>query len=223
MQAPYESSLTPDSGLKKTVIASLVIHLLVFTGFVVGSLIRPSTTVSKTPYLFDMVNVQTPYRYHAPRTTPVREVPALPKPKAAPKPAVKKEAGKNLTSKKMKEAENKPAPPEEKPQTEEAPSDAREEAALPQQNEMRLGISGVPDYFRMQLQRAIEQNWRTVPQELLGSETRLAVTISFTLQKNGQITDIQILESSWNSLLDKLAIRAVEKAKVPPIPDKIDA
>ncbi|MBL8026306.1 MAG: hypothetical protein JNL74_07835, partial [Fibrobacteres bacterium] len=32
------------------------------------------------------------------------------------------------------------------------------------------------------------------------------------------ITGLEIVESSWNSLLDKFAMRAIGKAKIPPLP-----
>jgi TonB family protein len=228
MQNNYESLVEADSGLKKIILVSIALHVLLLTGFIITSLIRPNAVVPKTPYLFDMVSVQTPYRYHAPRTSAPVAAPVIPKPKSAPKPAAaKKETGKNFTTQKVKETpkkvEAKPAPPTENTPPEETKGEGKEEAATPLQNEMSIGKSDFPySYYGAQIRNAVEQNWRATPQELLGSENQLVVVITFVIQKNGRVTDLQILESSWNSILDKLALRAIEKAKIPPIPGSDD-
>ncbi|MFH0921382.1 MAG: TonB family protein [Fibrobacterota bacterium] len=228
VQNPYESPMQADDGLKKTVIISIALHVAALMAFVIGSLVHPRDTVPKTPFLFDMVNVQTPYRYRAPRSVVPVAVPLPQKEKNIPKAAPKKAVGKNFTSQKTKETPKK----EETKSVESAderPSDdkvdAKEEAAAaPMQNEMSIGKSDFPfSYYGAQIRNAVEQNWRTTPQELLGSESQLVVVITFVIRKNGQVSELQILESSWNSILDKLALRAIEKAKIPPIPGNDDS
>ena len=194
------SQATPDRKLKRTVIISLVLHLAVLGFFTFKNvLFRKKRTVKKV-YLFDMVNPSpAPREYRRPAPPPEKpkekkkvEKKALAKPKPAPKAI--------STKKPEKKAE---APPKEEVLD----------------NEMRLARPDFPfHYYEQQIIRAVERNWNTTPQELLGAEEMLAVVVKFDIRKNGQVANVSIVESSWNSLLDKLAIRAIETAKIPPIP-----
>jgi TonB family protein len=90
-------------------------------------------------------------------------------------------------------------------------------------NEMTIQQPDFPySYYGAQIRNAVEQNWRQTPQELLGSESQLVVLVKFTIGKNGRVSGLEIVESSWNSLLDKFALRAIEKAKIPPLPGEFN-
>lgn len=221
----FEPGMAQRDGLRKMIYASIGFHVFLCILFPVLSLINPSPKVVSKTYLFDMVDVK-PRARRAAAAAPKVKTPE-PVKKAAP-PAVVKKMEKAISTRKeapAKEAAKKEeaAPVQPAEQTAEAPSsDARESTESTDNslsNEMTIGKADFPySYYGAQIRNAVEQNWRQTPQELLGSEAQLVVVVRFTIQKNGKVADLQITESSWNSLLDKLALRAIEKARIPPIP-----
>jgi len=199
---------------KKAVTVSLVLHLFVIISFTLHDMMKPRQVVKKA-YLFDMVNTRPqPRRFAAPPVAKPREV----KKQEPAKKTVEKPKEKAISTKKAKKEEKQKEEPKEQLQDE--PKETVQEKDAPQtlQNEMTISQPDFPfKYYYQQIINAVERNWNP-PQELLGSEMQLAVEVKFRLLKNGQGTDLEISESSWNTILDKLALRAIEKARIPPIP-----
>lgn len=79
-------------------------------------------------------------------------------------------------------------------------------------DQFEMGNFCCPEYLGMMLQR-IRQNWSS--RQPTGGVT----TIKFTVQRDGMLTDIQVLRSSAQPMLDFLAQRAVLAARqLPPLP-----
>jgi TonB family protein len=212
----FELTENRKSGFRKLVLVSLTLHVSLFILVPLLSSIHGKARVVPQNYFFDMVDARQRWKPPATRTRPV-EPAKKEKPPAKAKKVIEKAIStkKEIAKKEEKpEKEEKPAPPAEV--TSNDPSKADDS---PLSNEMTIGRPDFPfSYYGMQIRNAVEQNWRQAPQELLGSENQLVVVVKFDIRKDGSVAGLQILESSWNSLLDKLAMRAIEKAKFPPVP-----
>jgi TonB family protein len=209
MEKPaFEYAFNGDTALKKAVIISLALHLAVFPVVIAVNLLTRSTRVVKKVYLFDVVDLKAPPRVEG----------MLRKPETAPKKQeVKKAKVKEKKAISYKKSEKNKEKAKEEPK-EEAKEEETKTTSEPLKNAMTIGRPDFPfNFYHQQIIAAVERNWNP-PQELLGSEMQVAVTVRFTLLKSGLVTDLTITESSWNSILDKLALRAIEKAKIPPIP-----
>lgn len=68
-----------------------------------------------------------------------------------------------------------------------------------------------PDYVAL-IKRAVEANWR---REQGNTGT---TTLKFTIEKNGQISKVEVDKSSGHALLDTEALWAVRAAQFPPLP-----
>lgn len=205
-----------DRAFRMAVVISVAVHLALAGFFVVKSFIKPRPRLMKAVYLFDMVEPPPQVRYQAPsaprpaepvkerKTEPVKEK-AKSKAKAL---AVKKE--------KDKEVPKETAAPEKEA---EAPKEQAAEADVSDENPIAIAKPGFPfSFYGSQIFAGIMRNWRQTPQELLGEEEQLVVVVKFDLMKDGRVVNVSIAESSWNKILDNLALRAVETAKIPQIP-----
>ncbi len=76
---------------------------------------------------------------------------------------------------------------------------------------------GVAGWYVRQLEQRIARNWL---KSSLGDVTARVVTrISFTIGRDGQIQDLQIVESSGNRSVDRAARRAIRASSpLPPLP-----
>ena len=79
--------------------------------------------------------------------------------------------------------------------------------------QLNVGDFCCPDYIGTMLQR-IHQHWSS------RSATNAVATMTFTIQRDGSITHLQLTRSSGNQLLDFLAQRALLAVRqLPPLPD----
>jgi TonB family protein len=73
--------------------------------------------------------------------------------------------------------------------------------------------------YRLEAALAVAQNW-AFSQELAGADGGLVTLIRFRILPNGDLTNIEIVQSSGNRYLDESALRAVQKASpVAPHPE----
>ncbi len=218
----YEQKELP---LRKYFLLAVALHVaIVLIVSIYPLLFKQRELKSSTPYLFEMVSPQPVVRLRTvqPKLKSVT-------PTATDKPKIVKMAkAERSWEKKAKPAEResvlvKEEIPMESPGWEEVasstPTESHDKTVDHAQTEMILQGPAFPyNYYLAQIRNAIEGNWRQTPRELLGSEERLAVVVKFVIVRSGKINEVEIIESSWNSLLDKFALRAIEKAKIPPLP-----
>jgi TonB family protein len=219
----FETISRKGTELNRYALYSVVFHVVAVVLILFVTRFNGKAVTKVNPYIFEMV---TP--------TPVSRV--KPQPRAASKPIVKQSLPKPLpvpakqekswdTKKKEEKTTEKvieqTTQPEESPGWDEIAEPVSKESsdAASVTNEMTIQQPDFPySYYGAQIRNAVEQNWRQTPKELLGSESQLVVLVKFTILKNGKISGLEIVESSWNSLLDKFAMRAVDKARIPPLP-----
>jgi TonB family protein len=70
------------------------------------------------------------------------------------------------------------------------------------------------------LQEKVQEKWyERVPQSARGPELKQGhVTVEFSIERSGKITDATIASTSGDTDLDKAALTAIRKAKLPPFP-----
>ena len=126
---------------------------------------------------------------------------------------------------------NKKAPPEEQPKTLPkspiAPKNPSKTPGLPGGKEVK-GQAGTLvvgngdfdyDFYLAMIQSKISQNFRPPP----GVRAQSQATMSFTILKSGDITNVTLSQSSGNLLIDQAAERAIRAAgSFPPLPSQYD-
>ena len=94
---------------------------------------------------------------------------------------------------------------------------AAKQAAIAQQRSE--AINGVVDQYKGLILEAISKTW-LVPQ---GTNPSLATQLVITLGLAGKVSNVQVVKSSGNALLDQSAVAAVYKASPLPMPPDADA
>jgi len=181
-------------------LTSLVAHLLVVVGLPLAmhAMWRPAVFVR--PHTFELVRVMPPSAAVAPAR------PAAPAPApAAKEPAPRKAAAKTPQPARTPAAQTRPAP-------------AEPEEDLGELEALLGGISApavdytAPSGFKYlwylnTITRKVEQNWKPPLQS-----GDVYVEVTFTIFRNGGISDVAVTRSSGSSGLDNMAARAVKLA-----------
>jgi TonB family protein len=207
-----------DRAFRMAVVISVTAHLALAGFFIVKSFIKPKPRLMKAVYLFDMVEPPPQVRYQAPQAPrpaePVKER------KTEPVKAKAKSKAKALAVKKEKDKEVPRETASQVPEKEaEAPREQAAEAGVTDDNPLLIAKPGFPfSFYGNQIFAGIMRNWSQTPKELLEEEEQQVVVVRFDLMKDGRVVNVSIAESSWNKILDNQALRAVETAKIPPIP-----
>ena len=152
-------------------------------------------------------------------------------PRAAPKKAVELPKFDNPNQDARKESGDAPAPPRPEYSTDPAPGTIPGQArpgiggaaggSPGSASGLRIGLGqggpGVASWYVRQLEQRIARSWLQAP---LGRvTTRVLTRISFTIAKGGQIENIQVLEASGHSGVDRAAQRAIRASSpLPPLP-----
>jgi TonB family protein len=216
---PFTFSFTQHLTINRAVGFSVGLHGLVVICFFIVPLLAPRPAVVKKSYLFQMVS--------SPPRSPVRMPSDAVRPKPAPPPqekaisrSVKKipPSKSKFTEKVKVRAEDMPVPLEDMPVSREDMPVRQEDMPV---SDLMLSAQNTGfrySYYETILQMAIKKNWNP-PDELREGDAVKSVIVDFSVLRNGDIIDCKIKESSWNTMLDRQAIRAVETAKLPPLPD----
>jgi len=211
---------------------SLLFHFAVVGTLLVAVWLRPAKEQPPPIPFFEMVNVAPPPP--AP-PKPVQKPPEpVPEPVAEPEPVIKTEP----------KSEPKPSPvakPEPKPRQESNPAPA-EPAPSPS---MDMPMDLPPDVkskdmdmpalraldnvimdpqleaYLKTLVRLIYQNFNPPAGTEISKGTKSSV--HFQIARNGEISEVILRSSSGNSIWDRLAVRAVQITKPPPLPPSFTA
>jgi len=89
---------------------------------------------------------------------------------------------------------------------------AAKQAAIAQQRSE--AINGIVDQYTGLILEAISQNWLVPP----GTDPKLSCQLYISLGAGGKVSNVQLVKSSGNALLDQSAIAAVYKASPLPMP-----
>jgi TonB family protein len=220
--------------MTRYLVMSVILHGMVTGGVAGFSMQRPKLTM---PEHTRARIVQLPGSRMAtssvavpPAPTPAAPTPAPPKSEPKPQEQVKTQ---------KKKPETKPAPPskktpEKKPEPEtkgqvrEDPrtggskgkieSPAAPPSLLPGGGAASIGVDAADftySYYLVTIQNSVAREWSAPA----GQGARLAV-IYFTIERDGRIVRPTVETSSGDALFDRTALRAVERAHLPPLPEE---
>ena len=215
MQPQYPVHGTKKSILPPGLAISIVLHLVVFVGIPVLTMLVYHPTIYQRPATFQLVSAQP-----APAAASVAE----PQTEAA-KPVVEKDI-----TPVPKTSKTKPVPKKEKKIT----KPVQKTSPIPAENTDDLNelLSSIPvksvseiavsqqfkfNWYLQHITSTVENHWK--PPMGLTDKKNVAVVVSFTIVQNGSITRVQISESSGISALDNCALQAINaSAPFPPLP-----
>jgi len=207
--------------------ASLLFHLAIAVALLIAIWLRPAKETPPQIPFFEMVNVAPP--------TPLKPTPKPPEPVPEPaaepepvptKPELKPEPKPSPTTKPEPKPENKPEPKRAATEPTQShsmdmpmdmPSDVKKDMDMP-----ALTILGDEEIdWQMKayigtLMRLIYQNFNPPAGTEISKGTKS--TVQFQIARNGEINEVILRSSSGNPIWDRLAVRAVQITKLPPIP-----
>ena len=189
---PRTSSKADEGSFASVVVISVVFHLLIFIGIPLLATVFYHAEKYERPKTFTLVNMP-------PRAVIQQKVAqaARPKPKAAnPVPAKKK----------AKQAAKK----EEKVQEDKDQLEELLDAIPASISEITPGQSFKYAWYINSVISKVEENWK--PPRGLIEKKDAAVTVFFTIFPGGDISSVEVRESSGVSTLDNLAVKAVTMA-----------
>jgi TonB family protein len=179
---PLGGSFTP------VVVASLVLHIMIFVGIPLVARMLYRSTVYERPKTFTLVNM--------PVQAAVKRV-AQNKPKIATPVPAKKRAKSAAKS-------------EEKPEEKKDELNELLDAIPASVSDISAGQSFKYAWYLNSVISKVEENWK--PPMGLTDRKEAAATVVFTILSSGEISGVSIAGSSGISTLDNLALQAVKAA-----------
>lgn len=194
MSAAYTASYkieSKETSLTPVLVYSFLFHILIFFVVPIATRILWRPKIFERPQTFQLVRIP-------PKTAPVRQ-------RVVEKQKVKKKA----VPKKPVPSTKKDLRPVQKKEEPEDLSELEELlGGLPQPISAVSVAAGFKyDWYLRSVENKVKRSWTPSI-----NDPNLSVVLLFTIYKNGKISDIKITESSGNTSLDKLAIKAVKRA-----------
>jgi TonB family protein len=213
----YDRDGYGDVGYSKTVIISIVLHVALLIGLPLMMQVMSKPKNFDRPQTFQLVTMP-PSQPPPPRTVPTEvapePTPVPPEPTPAPPPEPKPApTPKPEPTPKPKPEVREPQPPAPAPKEEvvkkEDELDSELASFLTALPAVQVSVQGDFKYnhYIAGVINKIQRHWNPGTED-----TRIAVIISFTINKDGTATNISISESSKNATIDRLARDAVERA-----------
>jgi protein TonB len=231
----YSNFYSEKNDYFSVIAVSLLFHFAVLAALLIAVWLRPAKENPTPIPFFEMVNIAPP---PAP-SKPVQKPPEpIPEPLAEPEPAIKPEL--------KPEPNPKPQTPNQKPQTQnpkpQIPTTPAEPAPSPQMDmpmdmpsdtkskDMNMPTLTILDNVIMdpQMQAYINTLVRLIYQNFnppAGTEISKGTlsSVHFQIARNGEISEVVLRSSSGNTIWDRLAVRAVQITKPPPLPPSFTA
>ncbi len=193
--------------MRKSLIASTIIHLIIIGAAVVWSLGFHQWSRKIDVYQVQLVSMPPP----PPKKVTMEESKPKPVPieKKVPETPVKKPE--KVTAKK----------PEKKKEPVKKKEEQKEIASPGGDKQVKVDTKDFPFAYYLNLLRyRVQENWNPPYQEI-GEERRISAIVGFRVERNGKITGVEIENGSGKFLFDQAALRAVAAAgPLPPLPDE---
>jgi len=217
-----------ENDIFRIIAASLLFHSTVIIALLVVIWLKPTKETPPPIPFFEMVSVAPPPPAPVPEPEPIAEPVPTPEPAPTPVPQLEPEP-KPIPRKDSPPApskEEKPAPtsvptPEPAPSMDmpmDLPSDIKsKDMEMPALRTLGNVIMDPQlQAYLDRLVRLIYQNFNPPSGTEIARGTKSSV--QFQISKNGEIDEVVLRSSSGNSIWDRLAIRAVQITKPPPLP-----
>jgi len=216
------------------VVVSLIFHFAVVAALLIAVWLRPAKQDPTPIPFFEMVNLAPP----PPAPSPPVQKPPEPVPEPAPEPIPKPELKPEI--KPEIKPEPKPTPVKQEPKPKQEPKQA---VAEPTPMDMPMDLPSdikskdmdMPalrtlgnvimdpqlEAYLKTIMRLIYQNFNPPAGTEISKGTQSSV--KFQIGRNGEISEVVLRSSSGNGIWDRLAVRAVQITKPPPLPPSFTA
>jgi len=228
--SPFESG--HKEAMPRILGVSLAFHLAVLVAVILSSWSLQGPPQPTIP-VFELVTVQQNSRPRMSRPRPPQPVPEKVQPQLEPKPIAKPEPKPQVKPQLKPEIrpnakpDPRPAEPVKEPvaaASEPAPSqDMDMPMDLPTFDDLPalrpVGMVDMDPLLQVYLERLVAvlmQNFN--PPSGMDVRRGTKTSVQFTIERTGEITGIVLRKSSGNGIWDRLSMRAVQIAKVPPLP-----
>ena len=214
--------------------ASFAFHFILILSMVLVAWLKPPKEPPPPIPFFELINVASPPPAPAP-PTPRQEV-KLPEPIPEPIPEIKPELKPEVKPEpKPAKPTPTPTPPVEAPKAEpvpepptmEMPMDLPKDIKKPDMDMPALRMVGniamdpQMQAYLERLTRLIYQNFNPPSGTEIAKGTK--TSISFKIVRNGEISEVLLRSPSGNNIWDRLATRAIQITKAPPLPSTYTA
>jgi protein TonB len=210
---------------------SLLFHSMIIVALLVAVWLRPPKEEPKPIPFFEMINVAPPPSAPAPKK---RVAEPTPQPAAEPTPVAKPELKPEVKPEIKPETKPSPAKPESKP-THAKPAEPSMDMPMDLPSDIKSKDMDMPALRMLgsvimdpQLQaylntlvRLLHQNFNPPAGTEISRGTKSSV--QFQIARNGEISEVVLRSSSGNAVWDRLAVRAVQITKPPPLPPNFAA
>jgi len=218
---------------------SLIFHILVIATLITIVLLKPATEPPPPIPFFEMVNVAPPPPAPAPRPTPVQEPAPTPEPipTPIPEPVLKPEVKPEPKIEPKPTPTPQPVPPTPVPvaPTPEPVAPSMDMPTMDMPTDIKSRDMDMPalrtvgdiimdpqlQAYLNTLVRLLYQNFNPPSGTEIIKGTKSSV--QFQIARNGEISNVILRSSSGNSIWDRLATRAVQLTKPPPLPPSYTA
>lgn len=182
---------------------------------------KPPKKITEQPKKTEPPKTQPP-KPEPPKQEPPKPEPPKPEPKPDPKPKPEQKKPEEKKSEPVKQEQKKPdvkkpdpkkPKPKQKPDYSDLIDEELDDLAKPTKQTKAADApdsdtSPVVDEFMAGIRAGIERRWSRPPL----SRNGMQVTLRIFLMPGGDLSDVQIVESSGNSAFDRSALAAVQKA-----------
>jgi len=228
----YSSFYNEKNEYVSIIIVSLIFHFAVVASLIIAVWLRPAKETPPPIPFFEMVNVAPPppapskpiEKPPEPVPEPIVEQPVVKpelKPEIKPTPVAKPEPPKQ---------EPKPTPPTAAPAKPAPPAPSMDMPAMDMPSDTKSKDMDMPalrtlgdvmmdpqlEAYLKTLVRLLYQNFNPPSGTEISKGTKSSV--QFQIARNGEINEVVLRSSSGNSIWDRLAVRAVQITKPPPLP-----
>jgi len=214
------------------IVVSLIFHFAVVAALLIAVWLRPAKEIPPPIPFFEMVNVAPPPP--AP-SKPVQKPPEpIPEPVAKPEPVPIKQDLKPVPKQPTPVAKQESKPKQE---TKQAPAEPAKPMDMPMDlpSDIKSKDMDMPalrtlgnvimdpqmEAYLKTIMRLIYQNFNPPAGTEISRGTQSSV--KFQIGRNGEISEVTLRSSSGNSIWDRLAVRAVQITKPPPLPPSFTA
>jgi len=212
------------------IVVSLIFHFAVVAALVIAVWLRPAKETPPPIPFFEMINVAPP--------PPAPSKPIEKPPEPVPEPVVEQPVIKPELKPEIKPTPiAKPEPPKPEPKVNPKPtppvapaepSPSKMDMEMPSEIKKDMPMIETVDYvikdpqfdaYLSTLYRLILERFKPPPGTEISKDAK--TTVYFKIARNGEISEVVLRSSSENKTWDRLAVRAVQITKAPPLPPVI--
>jgi len=198
----YTTYAQPPGISRKIIVVSATLHVLLFLLILLSPYFARKKKIAAGTKFFEIVNMAAP-RPAAPVQPPKPEAKPKPVPPTPPREKVKTKPSPTIVPKSEPTPQVNPTPVETEPEPE-------PEYVVPVDAVVSNQAFGVYDWYLANIISRVQNNWN--PPRGISGEEDLVVLVSFNILRTGEITDVRIKQGSGDATLDRLGVRAIERA-----------